>query len=388
MTDYNKYSSGSYVEKRGEFESTVQPSFTKTRSGTAFNLSRPAFKSGTILKQPKLTDSIILEKREGLGNKDITRSNFISPPIKGREVLSFERLQAQDIETGGIKVQLGDKTIEKLFKIQVDDPTDKKWVDEKNRRMALGETLEQIKNNPPLGRPQRKVSKMTNFGAQGLSIDDKIEQLKRATEQGQAESKRDMAQLIANAALLVSNVQGLQLLSQAAINDLRATILRLNIPKNYRAMGFQHRFFILQQYKQQAGMINLFLLSNLEQIQPPRNFQAPIISFTLGMGASNTINIADLGQQLRKTDARPGRILDLQTRSIYHFDDAVNAVNQGVDDGKLNGQNAPTEAPNNGQWLVNVRPTWDYYNSTTGQLNVSANLQTQGGPTPIPYPVS
>ena len=153
-------------------------------------------------------------------------------------------------------------------------------------------------------------------------------------------------------------------------------------------MGFQHRFFTLQQYKQQAGMINLFLLSNLEQIYPPRSFETPIISYTLGMNAFNRINIADLGQQMRRTDARAGRILDLQTRSIYHFEDIVPMVNEGMDEGKLNGQDPPAEPPNNGTWLVNVRPTWDYYNNTTGTLNVPANLQTQGGPVPIPYPVA
>jgi hypothetical protein len=362
------------------------PEFMKTRGGSAFNIARPSFKSGSVFNNaanlgvPPLRPNA----RKGLGNRDITRSNYIAPNIKGREILSFERLQAQDISEGGIKVQLGDKTIEKLFKVQVDDPTDVKWVEAKNARLAAGETLEQINANPPMGRPQRKVSRMTNFGAMGLSIDDKMEQLKVAVSQGNADNRNEVAQLIANTAMLLGNVGQLQNMTQTGYNSLRQAIGRMNIPKHWRAMGFQHRYFTLQQYRANAGLINLFLLSNLNEY-PDRNFLAPIKSFRAGGGLYDTINIADLAQRMARAQNTPSKILDLQTRSIYHLSDIVPLINEGADDGLLNGQQAPAGEPNNGLWLPNVFPTWDFFDGRRGVLNVPANVETQGADQPVPY---
>ena len=363
------------------------PEFMKTRGGTAFNIARPSFKSGVIVSQEQLGSVPPLgpNARKGLGNRDITRNNYIAPQIRGREVLSFERLQAQDISEGGIKVQLGDKTIEKLFKIQVDDPTDVKWVEEKMRRLAAGETPLQINANPPFGRPQRKVSRMTNFGAMGnLSIDDKMEQLQVAVYQGNADNRNEIAQIIANTAMLLGNVGQLQNMTQTGYNSLQQAIGRMNIPKNWRAMGFQHRYFTLQQYKLNAGLINLFLLSNLNEY-PDRTFLEPIKSFYKGAMYFETFNIADLAVRMAKRQNQPSKILDLQTRSIYHFEDIVPLINEGADDGLLNGQQPPSGPPNNGLWLPDMFPTWDYFDGRMGGLNIPANLQTQGTDQPVPY---
>ena len=388
MADCKKYTSGSYVEARGQTEDALgcgRVKFSKVKSGTSFNIARPSFKSGTTVNKMGSVAPLRPNARKGLGNRDITRSNYIAPPIKGREILSFERLQAQDISEGGIKVQLGDKTIEKLFKVQIDDPTDVKWVEAKNARLAAGETLEQINANPPFGRPQRKVSKMTNFGAQGLNIDDRMEQLKVAVNQGNADNRNEIAQLIANTALLLGNVGQLQNMTQTGYNNLRQAISRMNIPKHWRAMGFQHRYFTLQQYKSKAGLINLFLLSNLNEY-PDRNFLAPVKSFRAGAADFETLNIADLAVRMVRRQNQPSKILDLQTRSIYHFEDIAPLINNGADNGLLNGQQAPAGPPNNGLWLPNVFPTWDFFDGRRGVLNVPANIQTQGAAQPVPYP--
>ena len=176
---YRKYSSNATSSCDVITEPALGPtSVFKKKIVNQFNINRPAYRSATSTIDKMGSVHLPQNERTGIGNRTIIRPNFISPPIKGREVLNFEKLQATDIEQSGIKVQLGDKTIEKLFKVYINDPTDVKWIEEKNRRLQAGETEEEIERNPPQGRPQRKVSKMTNFGAQGLSIQDKIEQLK------------------------------------------------------------------------------------------------------------------------------------------------------------------------------------------------------------------
>ena len=149
-------------------------------------------------------------------------------------------------------------------------------------------------------------------------------------------------------------------------------------------MGFQHRYFTLQQYKLNAGLINLFLLSNLNQF-PDRTFLAPIKSFYAGAMGFETFNIADLAQRMTKRQNQPSKILDLQTRSIYHFEDIVPLINDGGDDGLLNGQKPPAGPPNNGLWLPDMFPTWDFFDGRSNKLNVPAYFETQGTDQPVPY---
>jgi hypothetical protein len=376
-----KFSSGSYIEARGEQEDALDCNlkFNRTRNGRPFSIQRPSFKSGSVDVENTSVKRLDGNDRDGMGNKRIVRNNFISPPIRGREVLNFERLQAQDIEQAGIKVQLGDKTIEKLFKVQVADPTDKKWLEEKTRRMAAGETKEQLEINPPLGRPQRTINKMVNFGAQGLSVDDKIESIKAAVEQGNADNRNEMAQLIGQTALILGNLNNLRNITRAGLTNLRQAINRMFVPKHWRAMGFTHRIFSLAQYKEQAGLINLFILSNLSNLPDDRTFEEPLVSYDEQdkvVGRTSFINmVQNLSSRLEQGVGRgrkPSRYLDLERKVIIPLNSAIKLVNSGVDGGQLNGQNPPDDPPNNGAWLPNITPRWDYPD------NVPAGIQTQG----------
>mgnify|MGYP003113404920 CR=1 FL=1 len=362
-------------------------SFTKIKQGKSFEIKRPAFRSNTLVEPDKPVARLLPNEREGLGNRDITRPNFIAPDIRGRETLNFERLQAQDIAQGGIKVQLGDKTIEKLFKVQVPDPSDRQWLEERTRRITAGETEEQLEQNPPLGRPQRTISKRMNFGAHGLNINDNIELVKSAVEQGNADNRNEMAQVMASTAQILGNLGNLRNINNAGFNNLRQAIRRMSVPKHWRAMGFPHRYYTYQQYLQNAGLINLFLLSNLQDY-PDRTFNEPVHSFNVGAGGYVAMSVANLSRILpRRQNQTKGKFLDLQSRSIYHQEDVVPLVNAGQDDGKLNGQDPPAGQPNNGQWIPDMWFTWDFWDGRQNQLRIPAALQgnTQGTEQPIPY---
>jgi hypothetical protein len=370
-----KYKSGSVVEKRGGQEDALcLKRFNGTRGGQAFSFRRPAFRAGAI-DEPTSVQALKPNSREGLGNRDITRPNFIAPPVKGREALNFERLQAQDISEGGIKVQLGDKTIEKLFKVQVDDPSDIAWIEEKTRRIAGGETEAQINARPPFGRPQRKISQMKNFGAQGLGINDNIEMLKGAVNQGNADNRTEMAQMIANTAGILGNLGNLRNITQAGMNNLRQVIGRMFVPKHWRAMGFTHRFFTVHQYRQQAGLINLYILSNLSDLPDGRTFDEPLISYNAGgniSGRSSIIQVVNSLQARGPPNNRvAGRYLDLQLKAIVPLAVVVPLVNAGADGGQLNGQPAPA-----GGWQPNVLPRWDLPQNV--QNNPPAGVVVQG----------
>jgi len=387
MTQCKKYATGAYVESRGHKDDTLGCGglgFMKTRSGKPFNISRPAFRTGESNIARAAVPSLRPNNRRGLGNYDIQRNNFISPPIRGREVLNFERLQAQDISEGGIRVQLGDKTIEQLFKVKVADPTDIDWINEKNRRVAAGETEEQIAARPPLGRPQRTVAKRMNFGAQNLSMSEEIELLKAAVSQGSADNTKQSARIIADTALLLTNIDRLSQMSYTTsaslYNSLHELVKGIRVPQTWREMGLGHRFFSVAQYRKQAGMINLFLLSNIPE---GRTFDKPIVSMNAAGGPSAGMSIISLDSSLRPgsekdvSRRKPGKYLDVELRAVVPLSYVVEQVNNGVDDGKLNGQPSPP-----GGWRGDIIPIWDLTKQQQEDPNVLQ--KTQGGFTSAP----
>jgi hypothetical protein len=253
--------------------------------------------------------------------------------------LDFERLQAQDIESAGIKVQLGDKTIEKMFKIQMADKSDVTWLAERARRLAAGESEEQIANDPPFGRSQRKISTMRNFAAQGMSVDDKIETILAAVGQGNSDNRDDMAQVLAQTATLLDSNVRLQAITRSGMSNLQTVITRLNIPRGYKSAGFTQRLYNFDQYKDQAGLINLFLLSNLKG----RDINTAILSIPeVGSNSPPVLRgLTDMRVLLSATAQRPGKFLDLKNREVIPRSMAVSLANSGVDNGDLDGLPIP-----------------------------------------------
>ena len=209
-----------YIMKNNNNNILQRPSFIQQKKQqqavkSKFSLKRPGFRPGNMNNEIKDEEVQMLSPndRTGTGNRTITRTNFLAPQIKARQIISFEKLQARDIAEGGIKVQLGDKTLERLFKIQVDDPQDKSWIDEKNKRLKAGESEKDILEKPPFGRPQRKINKMSNLGMIGLGLNDKIEGISSALSQGNLGTKEELTQITAQIMEIVSNQENLENMS-------------------------------------------------------------------------------------------------------------------------------------------------------------------------------
>ena len=89
--------------------------FNKVNLTPQFEFKRPSFLAGTVKNGVDVIGSI-KNRREGNGNWELKRNNFLAPQIKGREMIDFEKLQAQDISEGGIKVQFGEEhRIEEVY---------------------------------------------------------------------------------------------------------------------------------------------------------------------------------------------------------------------------------------------------------------------------------
>ena len=320
-------------------------------------LKRPSYLAGTSRSPGPRVPNLKPSRRTGLGNRRLTRPSFEAPEIRPRDV-DFDKLAAADIEKSGIKVQLGQKTLEQLFKIQVPDPTDVEWIAEKKARIASGESEEDIKTNPPFGRQQRTIAKMTNFSTSGLNLGEEIQTLKQAIQRGFADNSTTQVQVIAKLAQILQSSEELDKPETKVIGEAAK---QLPIPKNWRELKFPTRLVSFDQYTKtdQKGLINLFLLSNVPQglslNEPVKNV---IMDKSTGRLTSKTTSLRNIVDNLRK-DVRsgkvtPGKFLDLEKREIIPYSEAVGYANAGVDGGQLNG----FERPENG-WDPVAIPEWD-----------------------------
>ena len=337
MNRCHSFSSGGYIEKRGNVEPALcnKFNFVKHKSGKGFMFQRPTFKSGIENIDENNKKNVNIEnKRTGIGNYNIVRNNYLASPIRGREAIDFEKLQLQDIQDAGVKVQLGDKTLEKLFGIQVEDKTDKSWIDEKDRRLAAGETEAQINANPPFGRPQRKVRKNVNFASQGLALDDKLELIKSAIQNNNVETKEELAEITARISIILGEMNSLEQLTEQQIAETKVLINRLNVPKNYITAGLKHRIWSWKEYQDDMGLVNLFLLN-----KAPKQFvNYPVINDI----SKKRIKLSSILPTLKAGGAaNQEKYLDLASGFIISKDDAIDLANQGVDNGIINGNPAP-----------------------------------------------
>ena len=158
-------------------------------------INRPAFltqygdiNNKSIVKMP-------VNKRVGLGDYEIVRPGMTEPPIMPRSFVGFDALREMDEEQFGVRVQLGDTTITKLLTISIPDPSDKSWLDEYQRRKDLGESDDDLKKSPPLGREQRKTNKDLQFGQRGNTPSENIAALEALIKQGFTESRDERIEL-------------------------------------------------------------------------------------------------------------------------------------------------------------------------------------------------
>ena len=318
-----KYENANILPEGTMEDALCASNFQKEKQGKIFEIKRPAFKAG--IQKTKQSNPHFESIRTGTGNYNIQRNNFLAPGIKGREVIDFEKLQLQDIESAGIKVQLGDKTLQQLFGIQVKDPTDKAWLDEYNRRKTAGESDEQINAMPPFGRPQRKVNKNVNFASQGLALDDRLELLKTAMSSNHIENQAELAKISTSVALILGDQKTLEALTTNNLDEIRNIANRLNIPKDYVSAGFNERLVSWEQYQKNMGVINMFLLN----VAPKNRLNYPVKN----EAGDKYIKITSILGTLK---GKGGRYLDLLERQIISQDRAKELADAGIDNGTLN----------------------------------------------------
>ena len=243
---------------------------TSKRQGAMYPVKREGYRLGTSSYTTPNVPNLRANRRTGIGNNAIVRNNFEAAPVASRamRIVPFEKLQLQTLQEQGIKVALGDKTIEKIVNIQVDDPTDVEWIAERNRRKASGESDEQLKNKPPLGRPQRKIKKSTLLEQKNMAFEDKLEQLTTAVNTGFGSSNADRAKVVSELALLVDRVRSLVSLTRDQIDMIIEITEKVQFPKDWRSVA-SSRYLTKQEFQANKGMLFLYILNKAQNKNKP-----------------------------------------------------------------------------------------------------------------------
>ena len=260
------------------------------------DILRPGFKETVPIISTKSEDIDFLRDQRKYRN-DINRLGFKEVQPKPRSVPDFERLEELEIKEFGEKVRLSEPQIDQLFSIQVPDPND----------------------------PTRTITQRVNIGQRFSDINQAVNVIRQAVEQGRVESLNDRTVLLREIGVILGNQQDLSNLTASSMETLNNILDRLNLPKDPKEWVGQ-RLFNQEEYEKDREKINTYLASN-----PNTGGDAskPVIGLS-----SKPISLIAVNKTIRD-----GNFLDIKERVIVNIVTARKMVLiDGVDDGKLGGE--------------------------------------------------
>ena len=318
--------------------------FNKTRT-TRCDLERPAFRAGATYVETRPADDISnINKRRGTGNRQIIRPAFLAPPIKPRQVISFDKLQTLDIEQAGQKVQLSDTSLKKMFDVELPDDQDTKWLAEKERLtqqyrangMSQRDIDRELQVNKPLGREQRTITQRRNIGQSELSTANKLKEISEEIKSGNVQSRAQQATMAGQLAEILDNVEDVAALSFEQLENLGRDLARIGVPTNHKRLGLIPRFVDNDYYLDNAGMINLLLFSKVRESPNTNQYNYDLICKNYGSTQNGlpAIKLTSMVSQLSRTADR--RYLDLERGGTINLNQL-----RGAAGGTRGGFNSP-----------------------------------------------
>ena len=308
-----------------------------------FQLKRPAFIADyepDFYKPIFAEDISNINQRHGnvYGNHDIQRpASLVETPL-ARMAVNFDKLQAIDLQNFGAKVQLSDKTLKQIFNIEIPDPLDTKWLDEKNRIVdnlkirgfSDKDILNHLEANKPLGRPQRTNTQKGNIGNSVLSLSNKLSEILEEIRQGKGNSQKQRDELIGQLALSLNDTAEIRRLSDEGNNKLKGVVSTLNIPTDSKDLGLPDRFISNDDYQANKGLVNTHILNRA--IDSGLNIMGPVVN-----EAGEFLGLDEVERELQN-----GKMLDIMNSVILSQDNLEGIV--GASAGLLQSEISPSIA--------------------------------------------
>jgi hypothetical protein len=251
--------------------------------------------------------------------------------------------------------KLDEETMEKLLGEEIPDPDDKKWLDERARRLAAGETEAQLTAFPPFGRPQKTLKKIqrsltTSASMSAARTNTELTKIIQEIKDGRAETEVGFAEIIAD-------LQNVILSGNANNAQLVAAVKALSLPSARATLPFT--FYDYKGYMDNKAIIDADLIARQDEgeIKLPAVFIRPALDMDGKNYAFNTIGLpitlAEMGRELFSNASdralRPGRRIpilgiELVSRRLMELD-KVNLVPGASADPSIRPPRPPTPSP-------------------------------------------
>lgn len=344
-----------YAYENGrKFEAVPPPKFRETKAFKSADLNVPVgFKAGSVVFSKKKDDGIdnleeYLNKlggRVGFGNYDLKPTEYYAPPIKAREYLSYEKAQLLDLQTKGIKVQLGDQFFKEMFKLIEPDPTDLLWLAEEKRLLGtvnpatgVNYTKDDLKINKPLGRDQRTIERMSNpvqaLSQFNISVESKLDLLKNQVV-GLATTTQNVQNALTALTPLITNIDTLTI---QGFTDIKTILTSIRFPMNRVMAGLQNRFYDKKEYIANQAQLIMYIINMTSDADIKTNKYVLNTTSTKGV---NKIDFTSFVGKLKAPD--PGKLainyLDLNYNNTTQIAivDSKYAVGEQGNNGFLSG---------------------------------------------------
>ena len=261
-----------------------------------FSIKRPAYKSGVATIRQKKADSIDdINRRNGLGNKRIVRPSFLSPPVKPRITLEFDKLQLLNIQEAGENIRTTEGKLGYTTNIQIPDITDFEWLREQTRLRAVlraqftaagfpanevpAMITRELQINKPLGREQRTVSSTTDDVANNdkMNTKNKLTKIVRDVREGRAETRLGQQAITGQLVNILQDTQAISNLTNIQLSGLGEALGRIGVPTSYKKLGIVPRFVDNTFYANNAGLINLLLFSKVREENNTNQFNYDLL---------------------------------------------------------------------------------------------------------------
>lgn len=317
-------------------------SYSKTHAADNSRLLHRSrqFKAGSVKNQTAPITMIPKNNRNGTGNRIIKRVNFLSQDIRPRIV----RLPSSFVDTeigkpsSVTNTKMSSKTV-----VQVPDPTDIEWLREKARLEAefrarftvpgrtpelINAMIEQeLMRNPPLGRPQRTLSRETYDIAEqrDLNARQKLLEILQEIQQGRADNVNDRRAITAQMVQLLTYAGNIQQLGQQQLVQLGAAVQRVGVPTRFEDLGFPNnpKYVDAEFYRLNTGVINLYMyaLAHRDQTANPRGLRTynnPVLRHM----QNGVIDVGTL-PQLDRALQRANYFIDLERGIMIYRDELL-----------------------------------------------------------------
>lgn len=237
-------------------------------------IQRPGFRLKTIDISSQKIASLPTQKRISNIDRNIVRRGFMVNEPKARSVPDAPALQPIELDDTGKLVTLSDKTVDQLLSITVGDPTDVKWLQEKERLelmfeaqgLSPDEIRRELEVNRPLNRDQRTITRKKGVDPDpNIPLARKLDALTNMVLDGRAESRQEQAQVAGLMANAMKSIEGMKTLSLQQFIKIGRTINRINPPVDPVDFGLTARFYDVTNYDIDAGKINFYLMARIRK---------------------------------------------------------------------------------------------------------------------------